>query len=97
MDAQLRKYTPVGLWVFKIVQWNVMGRLINIDPLGFYNLINTGGADSILVGIIQTRNKRLSKHVSKKYHANPIKPIVYVVLVLSCHFRLFQDKFNQAS
>ena len=26
------------IWAFTVVQWNIMGRSINVDPLGFHNL-----------------------------------------------------------
>jgi hypothetical protein len=28
----------IFVWAFMTAQWNVMGRTVNVDPLGFHNL-----------------------------------------------------------
>ena len=37
------------VWCFTIIQWNVMGRSINVDLLGFHNFKHDGGNDSIVI------------------------------------------------
>ena len=39
----------IMVWSFSVVQWNVMCRSVNVDPLGFHNLSRDGGSDSIVI------------------------------------------------
>jgi hypothetical protein len=36
--VQSASLTGIMVWAFLVTQWNVMGRTVNVDPLGFHNI-----------------------------------------------------------
>jgi hypothetical protein len=46
--VQSASLAGIMVWAFLVTQWNVMGRTVNVDPLGFHN-IRKSQHDSIVV------------------------------------------------
>jgi len=72
------------LWAFTVVQWNIMGRSVNVDPLGFHNLSRDGGSDSIVITFDKNKRDQAGENVSpRNCYANPSNPTVCFNLALA--------------
>ncbi len=88
----------VMIWSFTIVQWNIMGRSINVNTLGFHNLNCSGGNDSIVIKYETNKKDAADKHMSpKNCCANPKNPTVCMLLTLVCYLCVNRDKYNRTS
>ena len=74
------------IWAFTVVQWNIMGRSVNVGPLGFHSLSRDGGSDSIVITLDINKKDQALKNVSpKNCYANPSNPNVCFNLALACY------------
>ena len=88
----------IMLWTFTVVQWNIMGRSVNVDPLGFHNLSRDGGSDCICITLDKNKSDQSGENVSpKKCYANPGNPTVCFNLALACYLCVNRDIFNRRS
>ena len=88
----------VMVWTFTIIQWNIMGRSINVDPLGFHNLSRSGGNDSIVIKYDTNKKDAAGEHTSpKNCYANPKNPTVCMFLALGCYLCVNRDKYDRMS
>ena len=84
------------VWSFSVVQWNVMGQSINVDPLGFHNLSRDGGSDSIVITYDYNKKDPTGENTSpKQCYANPQNPSVCMFLALGCYLCIHRDMFNR--
>ena len=84
------------LWAFTVVQWNIMGRSVNVDPLGFHNLSRDGGSDCICITLDKNKSDQAGENVSpKNCYANPYNPTVCFNLALACYLCVNRDIFNR--
>jgi hypothetical protein len=59
-------------WAFSMLQWNVMGRLANIDSLGFHNLSCSHSSNCITIKYDANKKDKAGDNVTpKNCHANP--------------------------
>jgi len=86
------------LWAFTVVQWNIMGRSVNVDPLGFHNFSRDGGSDCICITLDKNKTDQAGENVSPKTcYANPGNPTVCINLALACYLCVNRDIFNHKS
>ncbi|KAL7541385.1 hypothetical protein ACHAXR_011858 [Thalassiosira sp. AJA248-18] len=86
----------VFLWVFSLLQWNLMARSINIDPIAFHN-IKRGGEDSIEFTPDTTKTDQAGEFVTmKNVYGNPKEPRVNVFLALAVWTSLNSTKLTQS-
>ena len=70
----------IFVWVFSLMQWNLMARSINVDPLCFHNM-KRGQVDSIEILPDKTKSDQEGEFVTmKNVYGNPLKPFVNVFL-----------------
>ena len=50
----------IYVWVWSILQWNLMGRSISIDPLAFHNI--SVGEDNIIIKHDSTKADKKEKN-----------------------------------
>ena len=62
------------IWVFTVVQWNIMGQSVNVNLLGFHNLSRDGGSGCICITLDKNKKDQAGENVSPKT-AMPIRPI----------------------
>ena len=92
------KDRDVFSWAFTVTQWNLMGRSVNVDPLGFHNMSRKGGSDSVVMQYDSNKKDKTGENTSpKNCYANPYQPIVCFFLALGCYLCLFQDKFQRGT
>ena len=91
--------TVVGIfcWAFITTQWNVMGRTVNVDPLGFHNLVKSQHDSVIFLYDSNKKDKKGEKVTPKNCYANPSRPLVSLFLALGCYLSIFQNKFKRDS
>lgn len=88
----------IFLWTFTVVQWNMMGRSINVDPLGFHNLSRAGGSDNLMFLFDSNKRDKTGENTTPKTcYGNPDNPLVCILLSMGCYFCIFQDMFCRAS
>lgn len=91
--------TLVGIfvWAFMTTQWNIMGRTVNVDPLGFHNM-RKSQHDSIIFQYDSNKMDKKGEKVSpKNCYANPKRPFVCIFLAIGCYLSIFQNRFKRAS
>ena len=82
------------LWVWSILQWNLMARSINIEPLAFHNF--TVFNDTIQVKYDFNKANRTGKKTSIKHvYANLLNPSVCSFLSLGIYLCLNTEKFEE--
>ena len=87
----------IMVWVFTIMQWNCMGRCVNVAPLGFRNLKNNEAPDSIVIEYDDNKNDKTGENISpKNCYANPLKPDICMFLALGCYLCVNRDMFDRA-
>lgn len=87
----------IYVWAFMTTQWNVMGRTVNVDPLGFHNL-KKSQHDSIIIHYDSNKCDKKGENVTpKNCYANPSKPYISMFLALGCYLSIFQNKFKRNS
>ena len=87
----------IFIWAFICTQWNVMGRTVNVDPLGFHNL-RKSQHDSVVIKYDDNKaDKKGEKVTPKNIYSNPAKPFVSFNLALGCYLCLNQNKFKRDS
>ena len=91
--------TIIGIfvWAFLTTQWNVMGRTVDVDPLGFHNL-RKGQHDSIIFKYDSNKaDKKGEKVTPKNCYSNPARPFISLFLALGCYLCINQNKFKRNS
>jgi len=91
--------TLVGIfiWAFAVLQWNIIGRTVNVDPLGFHN-IRKSQHDSIIITYDNNKMDKKGEKVSpKNCYANPTKPETCIALALGVYLCVNQSRFNRVS
>ena len=84
-------------WAFLLTQWNVMGRTVNVDPLGFHNM-KKSQHDSVVFEYDSNKCDQTGENVSPKHcYANPNRPFINLFLALGCYLSIFQNKFKRES
>jgi hypothetical protein len=68
----------IFVWTFTVLQWNCMGRLASIDPLGTHNL-GIGAVDSYKIEYYDSKAEKVSP---KNMYANPFDPKICSVTAL---------------
>ena len=87
----------IFIWAFSVVQWNIIGRTVNVDPLGFHN-IRKSQHDSIVIQYDNNKMDKKGEKVSpKNCYANPTKPETCIALALGVYLCVNQSKFNRVS
>ena len=87
----------IYVWAFMCTQWNVMGRTVNVDPLGFHNL-KKSQHDSIIIHYDSNKcDKSGEKVTPKNCYTNPSKPYISMFLSLGCYLCIFQNKLKRVS
>ena len=66
----------VFLWVWSVLQWNVMGRCVNVEPLALHNFKVFEDHIQILYDTNKT-DQTGEKVTIKNIYANPINPHTY--------------------
>ena len=62
----------IFMWVFGLLQWNCMGRSINIDALGLSNVALGNGQDSLIIKYYVNKADQVgAKTMPKNCFANP--------------------------
>ena len=85
----------VFCWVWGTLQWNLMSRSINVDPLGFGNI--SLGADSVNIKYDRTKTDQEGEHCNvKQLFANPFDPTVNVFLSLGVWCSLKQEHLGKS-
>jgi len=73
----------IFVWVFGLMQWNLMARSINVDPSLFHNM-KRGQSDSIEVLPDKTKSDQGGEFVTvKNIYGNPLNPFVSAFLALA--------------
>lgn len=73
----------IMVWAFTCMQWNCMGRSVNIAPLGLHNLSCKEAADSIVIHYDSNKKDQTGENTSpKNCYANPFNPFVCMFLAL---------------
>ena len=86
------------LWAFTVVQWNCMGRSVNVSPLGFHNLSRLDGADSVVIEYDKNKKDQAGENTSpKNCYANPYEPLHCMFLALGCYLCINDEKYNRKS
>ena len=86
--------TAMFVWAFIVTQWNLMGRTVNVDPLGFHN-IKKGDHDCIIISFDKNKCDRKGEKTTPKHcYANPKKPLVNLFLALGIYLSVYQNKFE---
>jgi len=77
----------IFLWAWTVLQWNLMGRSINVEPLCFHNL--TVFADTIKIVYDSNKADQGGDNVTIKHvYANPVKPQICSYLALGIYLCL---------
>ena len=85
----------IFVWAFSLVQWHVMGRSINVAPIGFHNFSRSLGEDTIVIKYDDNKaDKKGVKTSPKNCYANPFDATVNLFLALGCYLCLNQDKYE---
>ena len=85
------------VWCFTILQWNVIGRSINFDPIGFRNLSRDGGNDSIVIKYHRNKKDQAGENTSpKNCYANPNNPTVCLFLALGCYLCINRENYSSS-
>lgn len=85
----------VFLWVFGLMQWNMMARSINVDPIGFHNM-KRGISDSIEIVPDATKTDQAGEFVTcKNLYGNPDEPVVNLFLALAVWVSLNSSSLAQ--
>ena len=88
----------VMVWAFTTLQWNCIGRSVNVDPLGFHNLSWVGGSDAIVVTYDTNKKDPTGENTSpKQCYSNPTNPTVCMFLSLGCFFSINRDMYTRKS
>ena len=73
----------VYVWVFSLLQWNLMARSINVDPLALHNM-KRGQSDSIEIVPYSTKSDQTGEFVTmKNVYGNPKEPTFNAFLALA--------------
>ena len=81
----------VFVWVFAILQWNLMSRTANIDALAIHNM-RRGKSDSITFSHDKTKADQGGQFTTEKnVYANPLEPEVDCFLALGIWLSLNQS------
>jgi len=92
------KSGAIMVWAFTVMQWNCMGRSINIDPLGFRNLSCKEAEDSIAVHYDANKRDQKGELTSaKNCYANPFNPAICMFLALGCYLCMMVQMFDSAT
>jgi len=76
----------IMVWAFTVMQWNCIGRTINIAPLGFRNLSCKEAEDSIAVHYdLNKKDQKGELTSAKNCYANPFNPVICMFLALGCY------------
>ena len=85
----------VYVWVFGLLQWNLMARSINIDPIAFHNM-KKGQSDSIEFVPDSTKTDPTGEFVTmKNVYGNPKEPLVNCMLALAVWVSLNSESLAQ--
>jgi hypothetical protein len=86
----------IFLWVWTILQWNLMARSISVDPLGLHNI--TVSEDHFVIKHDSTKSdKEGEKTHNKAVYCNPLDPVVCTGVSLGIWLSLEQDSFSSNS
>jgi hypothetical protein len=95
--VQSASLAGIMVWAFLVTQWNVMGRTVNVDPLGFHN-IRKSQHDSIVVEYDYNKADQTGeKTTPKNVYSHPGKPFISWNLAMGCYLCINQNKFKRAS
>ena len=86
----------VFLWVFGLLQWNLMARTASIDALALHNL-KRGKSDSITFSHDATKSDQAGQFaMEKNVYSNPLEPEVDCFLALAVWMSLKQSSFESS-
>ncbi|KAL3765640.1 hypothetical protein ACHAW5_000323 [Stephanodiscus triporus] len=87
----------IFVWAFATTQWNIMGRTINVDPMGFHNL-RKSQHDSIVIQYDSNKMDKKGERVTpKNCYGNPVRPNICILLALGCYMSINQNLFGRKS
>ena len=85
----------IFVWAFLVTQWNLMGRTVNVDPLGFHNF-RKEDHDCIVIEFDRNKKDRKGeKTTPKTCYANPARPFISMFLALGIYLSVYQTKFSK--
>ena len=87
----------IYVWAFATTQWNIMGRTVNVDPMGFHNLCKSQHDIIIIQYDSNKMDKKREKVTPKNCYANPARPDICIFLALGCYISVIQNKFSRKS
>ena len=82
------------LWLWNVLQWNIMGRCINVEPLPLHNLKVFEDHIQILYDskkMDQTGDKVTMKNI----YANPLNPRICTFLALGTYLAMNSPRFTK--
>jgi len=86
----------IFVWVFLVLQWNLMARASNVDSISFSNFWSKN--DTILFKYDTNKKDRAGEHTTEKHcYANPLNPFVCLFLAMGCYLCINQQKYEQNS
>ena len=84
----------IFVWVFLVLQWNLMARAANVDGISFSNFWSNG--DSVVFKYDINKCDRTGEKTSEKHcYANPKNQFVCLFLAMGCYLSIFQQKFEK--
>ena len=95
LQWSLSEKEGIFVWVWTILQWNLMARSISIDPLAFHNM--SVGEDNIIILHDSTKSdKKGEKLVSKHCYAHPKDPLCCINTALGIWLHLNQPMLEKS-
>lgn len=85
----------IFVWVFLVLQWNLMARAANVDGISFSNFWSNG--DSVVFKYDINKCDRTGEKTSEKHcYANPKNQFVCLFLAMGCYICIFQQRFKNS-
>ena len=86
----------IMVWAFTCMQWNCMGRSVNIAPLGFRNLSCKEAADCIVIHYDSNKKDQKGESTSPRTATQTLSILSYVCswLLAACYLCIYRDMFD---
>ena len=83
----------IFVWVFLVLQWNLMARASNVDAISFSNFWSKD--DTVIFKYDTNKADRVGESTTEKHsYANPTNPFVCLFLSMGCYLCINQQKFD---
>jgi len=84
----------IFVWIFLVLQWNLIARACNIDSLGFQNFWADGDCVKFKYDL-NKKDRKGEKTTEKHCYANPNNQYICLFLAFGCYLSIFQQKFDR--